>query len=183
MIVDAIHDDERGLIGFAKITRDITEKRAADALIEQTRAALFQSQKMDAVGKLTGGVAHDFNNVLQVLRGNLELLQLRCRQDDWFTERLLAALDAVDRGARLASHLLAFARRQALQPVATNLYAMVLPAAARPRRKYQDNRRVTNTTYVTQESPIEAAKSMGHKPLVARVRATDKGNPDHWRTA
>ena len=125
VIVDAIHDDERGLIGFAKITRDITEKREADALLEQTRAALFQSQKMDAVGKLTGGVAHDFNNVLQVLRGNLELLQLRCRQDDWFTERLLAALDAVDRGARLASHLLAFARRQALQPVATNLSAMV----------------------------------------------------------
>lgn len=143
MIVDAIHDDERGLIGFAKITRDITEKREADALIEQTRAALFQSQKMDAVGKLTGGVAHDFNNVLQVLRGNLELLQLRCRQDDWFTERLLAALDAVDRGARLASHLLAFARRQALQPVATNLYAMVGGMDYLLRRALGENIRTT----------------------------------------
>ena len=125
VVVDAIRDETGVLIGFAKITRDITEKREADAMLEQTRAALFQAQKMEAVGKLTGGVAHDFNNVLQVLRGNLELLQSRCHQDEWCTKRLRASLDAVDRGAKLASHLLAFGRRQALQPVAVNLSVMI----------------------------------------------------------
>jgi PAS domain S-box-containing protein len=125
VIVDAIRDEAGLLIGFAKITRDVTEKREADRLLEQTRAALFQSQKMEAIGKLTGGVAHDFNNVLQVLRGNLELLESRCARDNWTSERLASAIDAVERGAKLAAQLLAFGRRQALRPVSVNLGAMV----------------------------------------------------------
>jgi len=75
VVVDAIRDDDGTLVGFAKITRDVTEQRRAAELLQQTQAALFQAQKMEAIGKLTGGVAHDFNNVLQVLRGNLELLE------------------------------------------------------------------------------------------------------------
>lgn len=125
VIIDAIREQDGTLVGFAKITRDITEKRQADELLEQTRAALFQAQKMEAIGKLTGGVAHDFNNVLQVLRGNIELLQSRHRHDGWSMERLGGAIDAVERGAKLASQLLAFGRRQALRPVAVNLAAMV----------------------------------------------------------
>ncbi|SAK56660.1 hybrid sensor histidine kinase/response regulator [Caballeronia ptereochthonis] len=125
VIVDAIRDESGELIGFAKITRDVTEKREAEQLLEQTRAELFRSQKMEAIGKLTGGVAHDFNNVLQVLRGNLELLQSRCPRDEWMMERVSNAIDAVERGAKLSAQLLAFGRRQALQPVAVNLAAMV----------------------------------------------------------
>lgn len=125
VIVDAIRDETGSLIGFAKITRDVTEKREADQLLDQTRAALFQSQKMEAIGKLTGGVAHDFNNVLQVLRGNLELLQTRFLRDNWSMDRLGNAIDAVERGAKLAAQLLAFGRRQALRPVTVNLAAMV----------------------------------------------------------
>ncbi|SAK99210.1 sensor kinase/response regulator fusion protein [Caballeronia fortuita] len=125
VIVDAIRDESDVLIGFAKITRDVTEKREADQLLEQTRAALFQSQKMEAIGKLTGGVAHDFNNVLQVLRGNLELLQTRNLRDNWSMDRIGNAIDAVERGAKLASQLLAFGRRQALRPVTVNLASMV----------------------------------------------------------
>ncbi|BBU33305.1 hypothetical protein BTHE68_70390 (plasmid) [Burkholderia sp. THE68] len=125
VIVDAIRDETGSLIGFAKITRDVTEKREADQLLEQTRAALFQAQKMEAIGKLTGGVAHDFNNVLQVLRGNLELLQTRFLRDNWSMDRLGNAIDAVERGAKLAAQLLAFGRRQALRPVTVNLAAMV----------------------------------------------------------
>ncbi len=71
------------------------------------------------------GVAHDFNNVLQVLRGNLELLENRHRRDAWSGVRLAHAIDAVERGAKLASQLLAFGRRQALRPVVVNLAAMV----------------------------------------------------------
>ncbi|VXB41693.1 Histidine kinase [Burkholderia sp. 8Y] len=125
VIVDAIRDETGTLIGFAKITRDVTEKREADQLLEETRAALLQAQKMEAIGKLTGGVAHDFNNVLQVLRGNLELLRSRCAGDNWSMDRLGNAIDAVERGAKLASQLLAFGRRQALRPVSVNLASMV----------------------------------------------------------
>ncbi len=125
VIVDAIRDETGTLIGFAKITRDVTEKREADQLLEETRAALLQAQKMEAIGKLTGGVAHDFNNVLQVLRGNLELLRSRCMGDNWSMDRLGNAIDAVERGAKLASQLLAFGRRQALRPVSVNLATMV----------------------------------------------------------
>ena len=125
VVLDAIRDDDGTLVGFAKITRDITERREASEALEQTRAALFQAQKMEAIGKLTGGVAHDFNNVLQVLRGNLELLENRHQKDPWSTERLSHAIDAVERGAKLSSQLLAFGRRQALRPVVVNLAAMV----------------------------------------------------------
>jgi PAS domain S-box-containing protein len=125
VVIDAIREHDGTLVGFAKVTRDITERRQANELLEQTRAALFQAQKMEAIGKLTGGVAHDFNNVLQVLRGNLELLDNRHRRDTWSGTRLAHAIDAVERGAKLASQLLAFGRRQALRPVVVNLAAMV----------------------------------------------------------
>ena len=121
VVIDAIREDDGTLAGFAKITRDITERMESNRQLEETRKALFQSQKMEAIGKLTGGVAHDFNNVLQVLRGNLELLERRHSGDTWTRERLDKAIDAVERGAKLASQLLAFGRQQPLQPVVINL--------------------------------------------------------------
>jgi len=121
VVIDAIREDDGTLAGFAKITRDITERMEANRLLEDAKKALFQSQKMEAIGKLTGGVAHDFNNVLQVLRGNLELLERRHSGDAWTRERLDKAVDAVERGAKLASQLLAFGRQQPLQPVVINL--------------------------------------------------------------
>ncbi|SAK89047.1 sensor kinase/response regulator fusion protein [Caballeronia catudaia] len=125
VVIDAIRDEEGTLVGFAKITRDITERKTAHEQLEKARAALLLSQKMEALGKLTGGVAHDFNNVLQVLRGNLELLEGRHGRDAWSRERLYKAIDAVERGANLASQLLAFGRRQALQPMVVNLAVML----------------------------------------------------------
>ncbi|WP_322102214.1 PAS domain S-box protein [Paraburkholderia sp. J41] len=125
VVIDAIRDEDGTLIGFAKITRDVTERKAAQEQLESARAALLQSQKMEAIGKLTGGVAHDFNNVLQVLRGNLELLERRHGADAWTHERLGKAIDAVAQGANLASQLLAFGRRQALQPTVVNLATML----------------------------------------------------------
>ncbi|CAD6562904.1 PAS domain S-box protein [Paraburkholderia sabiae] len=125
VIIDAIRDETGELIGFAKITRDVTERKTAQEQLEKARVALLQSQKMEALGKLTGGVAHDFNNVLQVLRGNLELLEGRHGRDAWTQERLYKAIEAVEHGATLASQLLAFGRRQALQPVVVNLAVML----------------------------------------------------------
>ncbi|MFL5353705.1 response regulator [Archangium sp.] len=87
----------------------------------QAEAALRQSQKMEAVGKLTGGVAHDFNNLLQVIGGNLQLVLGDVAGNERAQRRLRTAVSAVERGAKLASQLLAFARRQPLEPVAINL--------------------------------------------------------------
>ncbi|MFD2366288.1 response regulator [Pseudoduganella sp. GCM10020061] len=84
--------------------------------LEETRAALLQSQKLESIGKLTGGVAHDFNNVLQIVGGNLQLLESCLGGNRQAQARLQAAVDAVQRGATLASQLLAFARRQPLRP-------------------------------------------------------------------
>ena len=91
-------------------------RRSQDELAA-SQSALQQSQKMEAIGQLTGGVAHDFNNVLQVIGGNLQLLKLVGNLNDGARTRVEMALAGVERGARLASHLLAFARRQPLQAV------------------------------------------------------------------
>jgi signal transduction histidine kinase/DNA-binding response OmpR family regulator len=89
--------------------------------LEKAHDQLRQSQKLEAIGQLTGGVAHDFNNVLQVIAGNLQLLQMSTAGNPEAQRRLETAAFAADRGAKLSSQLLAFARRQPLQPVATNI--------------------------------------------------------------
>jgi CheY-like chemotaxis protein len=79
------------------------------------------AQKLEAVGKLTGGVAHDFNNVLQIISGNIQLLQFMVAGNEEMESRLKSVLGAVDRGSKLSSQLLAFARRQPLQPAVVSL--------------------------------------------------------------
>src|ERR1700756_5048479 len=71
VVIDPIYDNDGRLIGFAKITRDISERREAQHKLEQMQKQLAESQKMDALGQLTGGVAHDFNNLLMIVSGNL----------------------------------------------------------------------------------------------------------------
>jgi PAS domain S-box-containing protein len=118
VVIDAIHDDAGELIGFAKITRDLTERREAQLELERSQQALFQAQKMDAVGQLTGGLAHDFNNLLAGISGSLELMKLRMAQGRLQdVERYVnAALGATSRAAALTHRLLAFSRRQTLDP-------------------------------------------------------------------
>lgn len=116
VVIDAIRDDEGRLIGFAKITRDITEQRRAQRELEETRAALVQAQKMEMVGQLTGGLAHDFNNILAGIIGALNLLQRRIAAGrlDGVDKYMDAALASAHRAASLTSRLLAFGRRQSL---------------------------------------------------------------------
>ncbi|NUU01450.1 hybrid sensor histidine kinase/response regulator [Herbaspirillum robiniae] len=106
---------------------DTLEQRVVEEILERSRAeaALGQMQKMEAVGQLTGGVAHDFNNVLQIIGGNLQLLQSDPTLEDKSRQRVKIAIAAVDRGAKLSSQLLAFARRQPLQPRSINLERVV----------------------------------------------------------
>jgi PAS domain S-box-containing protein len=120
VVIDRISDAKGDIVGFAKITRDITERREGEQRLEAAREQLYQSQKMDAVGQLTGGVAHDFNNLLTIIIGNLDGAKraLEARQAG-AQERLLRAIDqalvGAHRAARLTAHLLAFSRRQPLE--------------------------------------------------------------------
>jgi PAS domain S-box-containing protein len=101
--------------------RDITVESEASAALAASEAQLQQAQKMDAIGQLTGGVAHDFNNLLQVISGNLELLSKETSLSEAADRRIKNAMEAVSRGASLASQLLAFGRRQPLAPKVLNL--------------------------------------------------------------
>ena len=103
------------------VARDVTAEREAAAAMQRTEQALQQSQKMETIGKLTGGVAHDFNNLLQVIAGNLQLLGTDVATNPRALRRVDNAMAGVLRGAKLASQLLAFGRRQALEPKAVRI--------------------------------------------------------------
>jgi PAS domain S-box-containing protein len=120
VIIDPIYEDGK-FIGFAKITRDITERREAQLKLEQMHRQLAESQKLDALGQLTGGVAHDFNNLLMIISGSLHILR-KTVGDDSKSQRALSAIDgATKRGASLTSQLLTFARRQSVNPQAVDV--------------------------------------------------------------
>ncbi|QKK20880.1 hybrid sensor histidine kinase/response regulator [Rhizobium indicum] len=114
IVIDVIRDDEGDVLGFAKITRDITEKMETQRALEQAREELFQSQKMEAIGQLTGGIAHDFNNLLMAVLGSLEILKKRMPQDLSLTSLVDNAMQGAQRGAALTQRMLAFSRRQEL---------------------------------------------------------------------
>jgi PAS domain S-box-containing protein len=114
VIIDPIRNYQGTIIGFAKITRDVTERKEAQDTLDRAREALFQSQKMDAVGQLTGGVAHDFNNLLMAVLGSLELLRKRLPDDPAQLRLLDNAISGAKRGATLTQRMLSFARRQQL---------------------------------------------------------------------
>jgi PAS domain S-box-containing protein len=124
VVIDAIRDDGK-LVGFAKVTRDITERREAEAALQAAQATMIRSQKLEAIGQLTGGVAHDFNNLLQVISGNLQLLSKDIAGNVRAEMRVQNALGSVARGSKLASQLLAFARRQPLEPRVVNVGRLI----------------------------------------------------------
>ncbi len=115
VVIDAIRDDNGKLIGYAKITRDITERKRSQELLDGAREALLQSQKMEAIGQLTGGVAHDFNNLLMVVLSSLELMRKRLPDDAKLMALLENAVQGAQRGSTLTKRMLAFARRQELK--------------------------------------------------------------------
>ncbi len=115
VVIDPVRDAMGRLIGFAKVTRDLTERMEAQKALEEARAAFFQSQKLEALGKLTGGVAHDFNNLLSVIVGSLDLARRRLAEGGDVMRLLDNAAKAAERGADLTQRMLAFARRQELK--------------------------------------------------------------------
>jgi PAS domain S-box-containing protein len=120
VVIDPIHEEGK-FVGFAKITRDITERREAQLKLEQMQQQLAESQKLDALGQLTGGVAHDFNNLLMIISGSLHTLK-KGMDDDPRRQRAISAIEgATQRGAALTSQLLTFARRQSVNPQAVDI--------------------------------------------------------------
>jgi PAS domain S-box-containing protein len=113
------------ILGLFGISHDITELRVAHETLEETREALFRSQKMEAVGQLTGGIAHDFNNILSVILGNLELLRMHLKKDAYAQELIDAVFRAAVHGQDLTGDLLAFARRRQLNPQPVHINGLV----------------------------------------------------------
>ena len=122
VLIDPIYNEAGVHVGFAKITRDISEKKQAELELRQTQEALLQSQKLQALGELAGGIAHDFNNLMTVLSGSADLM---LRQPDMPLEKrsryLSVMLETSERATSLTSQLLAFARRQPLEPEVLDL--------------------------------------------------------------
>ncbi|MGH8175196.1 MAG: response regulator [Steroidobacter sp.] len=128
VLIDVIRGEDGAIVGFAKITRDMTEKRAMQEQLQQ-------SQKMEAIGQLTGGVAHDFNNLLTVILGNLDTISRQAPAGDG---RMLRAVEHATRGAQraatLTQQLLAFSRRQPLNPKPTDVNRLVTSVSDLVRR-------------------------------------------------
>ncbi|WP_139139282.1 hybrid sensor histidine kinase/response regulator, partial [Sphingobium phenoxybenzoativorans] len=136
-------DDAGKIVEWVGVHSDITHQRAAEEALRELNATLearvvaeiderrkaeaklAQAQKMESIGKLTGGVAHDFNNLLQVISGNLQLLALDVAGNDRAETRIANAVAGVSRGSKLAAQLLAFGRRQALEPKVVNISRLV----------------------------------------------------------
>ncbi|HUH93804.1 MAG TPA: PAS domain S-box protein [Casimicrobiaceae bacterium] len=126
VVLDALRDDSQRLVGFAKITRDITERHQQQAELEEARLALAQSQKMEALGQLSGGIAHDFNNLLHVIKNAATILERRLPDANADLRGAIAMIErSADRAASLTQRLLAFSRRQPLQPQRLDPYELI----------------------------------------------------------
>ncbi len=126
LVTKGVYRDTGGhILGIYGISHDITELRLARETLEHTREALFQSQKMEAVGQLTGGIAHDFNNILAVILGNIELLRLHLGNDPFARELIDTVMRAALHGQDLTGDLLAFSRRRQLNPRPVAVNALV----------------------------------------------------------
>ena len=114
VVISAIRDEANRLVGFTNVTRDVTQAHEAQQALDQARDRLHQAQKLEAIGRLTGGVAHDFNNLMMAISGGLNLLSSGKpeRRESVLQEMRLA----VERAANLTRQLLAFARREKLHP-------------------------------------------------------------------
>jgi PAS domain S-box-containing protein len=126
VVIDPIRNDAGELIGFAKVTRDITERMESQRAMREIQEKLAASQRLEAVGQLSGGIAHDFNNLLMIILGNLESAQRNVQAAMGSSgSSILRSLANATRGAQRASsltnRLLAFSRRQPLNPITLDL--------------------------------------------------------------
>ncbi len=126
VVIDAIRDESGTLVGFAKLTRDITERRENELALQKAQSERNRVQKMEALGQLTGGVAHDFNNLLMIVSGHVRQLRKFVPAEAAKALRSLAAIEAATgRGESLTRQLLTFSRRQTLHPIPVEIDARI----------------------------------------------------------
>lgn len=122
VLIDPIFDETGAHVGYAKITRDESERKEASEQLQKTQAALLQAQKLQALGELTGGIAHDFNNLMTVIGGSVDMLIRRPDLPEEKRQRYLNAIsETTERATKLTAQLLAFGRRQPLEPEVLDL--------------------------------------------------------------
>jgi PAS domain S-box-containing protein len=121
VVISPIRDDDARIIGFTKVTRDVTEIRKTQQQLERAREALFRAQKMEAIGQLTSEIAHDFNDILMTVLGGLEIVQRRLPKDPNVTPLLENAMHAARGGKSLTQRMLAFARGRESRPETIDL--------------------------------------------------------------
>jgi PAS domain S-box-containing protein len=159
-----VRDPNGRVIATLVIIRDATRERAQ-------AEALSKAQRFEAYGQLTGGVAHDFNNLLTIITGNLELLEMRLK-DDRDRTLLKRAQDAADMGARLTARLLTFARRRKLEPVVVNLNELILGMAELLRRTLgepiQMSSVLSSSLWPTKADPSEIENAVLNLAINAR---------------
>lgn len=159
---------------FVAIIQDVTEQH-------KLMKAFQQSQKLEAIGQLTGGLAHDFNNLLTVISGNLELLEMNLSNEN-NRELLQEARDASAMGARLTNRLLAFARRSSLSPTLTNLNNLVLSLAEMMRRTIGEhitlNIKLSPELWLTQVDISQLENALVNLAINARDAMPNGGNLD-----
>ena len=136
VVIDPIWEDGE-LVGFAKITRDITERYVAQEQLLQAQRDLLQAQKMEAIGKFTLGLAHDFNNLLTIVANCLDLISLKVK-DEGVAKLIDTAQRAAERGALLTRQLLTFGKGQTLVPEPVDLAVLMAECEALLRRSAGD---------------------------------------------
>src|SRR5215475_939973 len=182
VVIDAIRGSDGKLLGYAKVTRDATERRRAQQELEEAREALFQSQKMEAVGQLTGGVAHDFNNMLAGIIGAMELLRRRIRSARYAeTDKYIdAAVASANRAAALTARLLAFGRRQSLDVKTMDINGVVTSMLDLLRRTIGENIRIETRLKPELWPALSDANQMENALLNLVINARD-AMPDGGR--
>jgi PAS domain S-box-containing protein len=145
VVIDAIRDGNNAVIGFAKVTRDVTERHEAQQKLRETQEQLLASQKMEAIGQLSGGIAHDFNNLMMIVIGNLETLQheiVKAPTNARMSRAVSNAMRGAQRASALTSRLLAFSRRQPLDPKPLDLNKFLTGSADFVQRSLGENIRI-----------------------------------------
>jgi PAS domain S-box-containing protein len=172
VVIDAIKDKDGKLIGFAKVTRDMTEKRESQLRLEESREQLFRSQKMEALGQLTGGLAHDFNNLLTAILGAAELA-VRNLGDQERLQRMLEGIrNSAQRGASITKQLLAFARAQQLETKTIDLRAFLNDVTTLLRPSVRSNIDLVNamTDHLSNVEPAPGALELALLNLAFNAR-------------
>jgi len=181
-VITALRAEDGALRGFAKVTRDVTEKRAHEAALEESRAALAQAQKMEALGHLTGGLAHDFNNLLSVIIGGIDfVLQRGDRAEPEKNAQMLdAAKQAAQQGAVLVRRMLAFSRRQTLAPQVVDVNTLVCNMSELLRRTLGGNVRLeiilAPDLWLTRADPNQVESALLNLSVNARDAMPGGGN-------